>query len=100
MQTLSSARCTCRESASAWEWTETVLMPISLQARITRMAISPRLAMRILLNMFSFAKNYSAASVRWTAPVRLNKPLTWIDDQEGLVELDGLAVLHQDLHDL
>jgi acetyl-CoA carboxylase biotin carboxyl carrier protein len=38
-------------SASAVECTATVGMPRSLQARSTRMAISPRLAIRILSNI-------------------------------------------------
>ena len=38
-------------SASAVECTATVAMPSSLQARSTRSAISPRLAIRILSNM-------------------------------------------------
>src|ERR1700733_11193014 len=50
MQTLSSASRTCIASSSAVEWTATVAMPSSLQARSTRSAISPRLAMRILSN--------------------------------------------------
>ena len=53
MHTLSSARRTCMASASAVECTATVRMPRSLQARSTRSAISPRLAMRILSNMGS-----------------------------------------------
>ena len=40
-------------SASAVECTATVAMPSSLQARSTRNAISPRLAIRILSNMLS-----------------------------------------------
>src|ERR1700743_2869367 len=51
MHTLSSARRTCMASASAVECTATVAMPISLQARLMRSAISPRLAMRIFSNM-------------------------------------------------
>src|SRR5919202_5779311 len=39
-----SARRTCRACWSAWEYTATGEMPISRQARITRTAISPRLA--------------------------------------------------------
>src|SRR5262245_53935507 len=73
MHTLSSASRTCMASASAVECTATVAMPSSLQARSTRSAISPRLAMRILSNMPSF------------------------DDHQGLAELDRLAVLDQDL---
>ena len=42
---------TCRLSLSAVEYTATVLMPISLQVRIMRRAISPRLAMSIFLNI-------------------------------------------------
>ena len=52
MQTLSSASDTCRASRSASENTATVEMPISLQARMTRTAISPRLAINSLGNKF------------------------------------------------
>src|ERR1043165_4144183 len=51
MHTLSSASRTCIASASAVECTATVAMPSSLQARRTRSAISPRLAIRILSNI-------------------------------------------------
>ena len=51
MQIASSAKRTWSDSASAVEWTATVASPSSLQARITRRAISPRLAMRTFLNM-------------------------------------------------
>ena len=51
MQIASSAMRTCIASASAVEWTATVLMPSSRQARWIRSAISPRLAIRIFLNM-------------------------------------------------
>ncbi len=51
MQTLASARRTCIALASAVEWTATVSMPISRQARMIRSAISPRLAIRIFSNM-------------------------------------------------
>src|SRR5258708_24066009 len=79
MQTLSSASRTCMASASAVECTATVGMPSSWQARSTRSAISPRLAMRILSNI-----------VRgW--------PRLSLDDDERLAELDRLAVLDQDL---
>ncbi len=53
MHTLSSAKRTCMASASAVECTATVGMPSSLQARSTRRAISPRLAMRIFSNIAS-----------------------------------------------
>src|SRR5260221_469119 len=51
MHTDSSASITYFASASASEWTATVLMPISRQARWMRSAISPRLAIRIFSNM-------------------------------------------------
>ncbi len=47
MQIASSACWTCRARESASEYTATVLMPRRLQVRMTRQAISPRLAMRI-----------------------------------------------------
>ena len=51
MQTASSAKRTCSELRSASEYTATVEIPSSLHAQITRRAISPRFATRILLNM-------------------------------------------------
>src|SRR5580700_3780586 len=75
MQTLSSARRTCMASSSAVECTATVRMPSSLQARSTRSAISPRLAMRILSNI---------------------EPL--LDDHQRLAILDRLAVADQNLN--
>src|ERR1035438_2261789 len=50
MQIAWSANRTCELYRSASEYTATVLMPSSLQAQMTRTAISPRLAMRIFLN--------------------------------------------------
>src|SRR5262245_50398539 len=73
MHTLSSASRTCMASASAVECTATVAMPSSLQARNTRSAISPRLAIKIFSNMASF------------------------DDHQRLAELHRLAVLDQNL---
>src|SRR5882762_1836544 len=49
MQMAWSAKRTCRLSRSASEYTATVPIPNSLQAQMTRRAISPRLAMRIFL---------------------------------------------------
>src|SRR3954471_1300301 len=72
MHTLSSASRTCMASASAVECTATVGMPSSLQARSTRSAISPRLAMRIFSNIS-------------------------LDDHQRLAELDRLTVAEQDL---
>src|SRR5258705_11435784 len=50
MRRASSASATCRASRSASEYTATVRMPMSRAAVMTRHAISPRLAMRILRN--------------------------------------------------
>src|SRR6201992_198428 len=76
MQTLSSASRTHMAPLSASESTATVEMPISLHARCTRRAISPRLAMRILSN------------------------IALADDREWLAELHGVSVSHQHRHDL
>src|SRR5581483_1346642 len=74
MHTLSSASRTCMASASAVEWTATVATPSSLQARSTRSAISPRLAMRILSNIRVLAR---------------------LDHRQRLAIFDRLAVLDQ-----
>src|SRR4051795_12668965 len=50
MHTSSSAKRTCRLSRSASLYTATVRIPSSLQARITRRAISPRLAINTFRN--------------------------------------------------
>src|SRR5438132_12075853 len=78
MQTLSSASRTCIASASAVECTATVAMPSSLQARSTRSAISPRLAIRILSNIAT-----------------LGGPS--FDDHQRRAVLDRLGVVEQDL---
>src|SRR5262249_59494159 len=80
MHTLSAASRTCIASASAVECTATVAMPSSLQARSTRNAISPRLAIRILSNI-----------------VLRPLPAPSLDDHQRLAELDRAAVLDQDL---
>src|SRR5262245_61481958 len=49
--TLSSASPTCGVSLSASEYTATVAIPSFSHVRMTRRAISPRLAMRTFLNM-------------------------------------------------
>src|SRR5215467_4749898 len=82
MHTLSSARRTCMASASAVECTATVGMPISLQARRTRSAISPRLAISTLSNI--------------AGPPA---PNTLLDDRQRLAEFHGLAVADEVRHD-
>src|SRR5690349_1082972 len=54
MQTSSSAKRTWSDSRSASEKTATVRIPSSLQARMTRSAISPRLAISTFRNMSDF----------------------------------------------
>src|SRR5262249_41094558 len=81
MHTLSSASRTCMASASAVEWTATVAMPSSLQARSTRNAISPGLAIRILS----------------TIGLDPGNRLILLDDHRRLAVFDRLAVIDQDL---
>src|SRR5512139_2345786 len=73
MHTDSSASLTYLASRSASEWTTTVLMPSSRQARWMRSAISPRLAMRIFSNIATGL----------------------LDHEQRLPVLDRLAVLDQ-----
>src|SRR3954462_10748105 len=82
MQTSSSANRTCSEFSSASEYTATVLMPSSRQAQMMRRAISPRLAIRIFLNM------------RW----RFRS--SGLDGKQPFAVLDRLPVLHVGAHDL
>src|ERR1051325_12065618 len=77
MQIDSSARPTCLRLRSAVECTATVLMPRLWQARSTRSAISPRLAMTTFSSMGMVVGRSG-------------------DHEHGLVELHRLAVLHQD----
>src|SRR5215813_13597066 len=108
MHTLSSASRTCMASASAVECTATVGMPSSLQARKTRNAISPRLAMRIFSNMWSDQTRRVDKGVRRRAKIAMPEPafanlrLSFadsFDNQQRLAEFDRLAVLEQNLHD-
>src|ERR1700704_467537 len=100
MQTLSSARRTCMASASAVECTATVAMPSSLHARSTRRAISPRLAMRILSNMWSWV-----ASSEWRVANGGSEPYSLFatrhsplfNNYQRLAEFDRLAVLDENL---
>src|SRR5262249_32899909 len=74
---------TCMASASAVECTATVAIPISLQARRTRSAISPRLAINTLSNI-------GARGLRENS---------LLDYDQRLHELDRLAVGDQDTRD-
>src|SRR5690242_7442377 len=88
MQICSSAERTCSEFVSTSEWTATVLMPISLQARMTRSAISPRLAMRIFLN------TGGPLTVEYRSGRRRR-----VDQEERLSILDWFRALRQNLVD-
>src|SRR5580692_9564241 len=71
MQMASSAKRTCRLCRSASEYTATVLIPRSLQAQITRTAISPRLAIRIFWNILPRTNGEQGLSVLyWPAVFR------------------------------
>src|SRR5581483_8401710 len=85
MQMASSAKRTCSEWRSASLYTATVRMPSSLQAQMTRRAISPRFAIRIFWNMRerSTARQYSIFGT---------------DQEQRLTVLHRLAVIHQPLH--
>src|ERR1700752_4460910 len=76
MHTDSAASLTYVASVSASEWTTTVWMPISRQARWMRSAISPRLAIRTFSNIAEIL----------------------FDDHQRLAILHRLGVLDQDPH--
>src|SRR5579872_7219994 len=80
MHTDSSASSTCLRLASAVEWTATVLMPSSRQARRMRSAISPRLAMTI------FSSILGAVGV----------DRTLLDHEQRLTEFHRFAILDHD----
>src|ERR1700733_1790344 len=83
MQMAWSANRTCKLLRSASEYTATVWMPRSLQAQMTRTAISPRLAMRIF----------------WNMSVWENSRSTRANGEQSLAVLHWPAALHQLGHD-
>src|SRR5262245_30607396 len=91
MHTDSSASSTCLRLASAVEWTATVLMPNSRQARRMRNAISPRLAITTFSNirLKAVGRRLKAEGRRGALRAQL------LDDKERLPEFHGFAVLHQ-----
>src|SRR5213078_4802338 len=102
MHTDSSARRTYFASASASEWTTTVLIPSSRQARWIRSAISPRLAIStlsnnwpaVLLGTGALDRQGLHAGDRWPGKGRLAHASA--DDNQRLPVLDRLAILDQD----
>src|SRR5512143_13375 len=89
MQTDSSARRTYLASRSASEWTTTVLIASSRQARWTRSAISPRFAIRIL------SKSFGGIGGTCGRGGRRRRPPGSADHEQRLAELDRLAVLDE-----
>src|SRR3954453_9026315 len=90
----SSARRTCNDRRSSSEYTATVGIPISWQARITRTAISPLLAMRTFLNT---ARNNGSdvptrrfSDVRWFPEI--DSTNQFAADLAGAGAADGLVV--------
>src|SRR5687768_15028227 len=86
MHTASSAKRTWSALASAVECTATVAIPSSRQARMTRRAISPRLAIRTFLNTGACSPRAARRS-------------GGLDPEQRLAELHRLPVLHHHLGD-
>src|SRR5437868_4946597 len=103
MQMASSAKRTCSELRSASLYTATLRMPNSLHAQITRRAISPRLAIRIFLNIGSLSHQAIESSPASAAMARsLNGPMTRSGGsypKQRLAVLHGLSVFGKLLHD-
>src|SRR5512146_805109 len=89
MQTVSSASRTCLRLWSAVEWTATVLMPSSRQARRMRSAISPRLAMTTFSSIALLDHEQRLAELDRLAVAREDR-----GDPAGLVRLDLVHHLH------
>src|SRR5689334_15152802 len=64
MRFASSASATCNALRSASEYTATVRMPKRFAVRITRHAISPRLAIRILRNTLALPRGLALLEKR------------------------------------
>src|SRR6185437_9044451 len=87
MHTASSAKRTCKELRSAYEYTATVGIPSSWHAHKTRNAISPRFAIKILRNIFFWA----GASAGLLFPAGMN-------GEERLTVFHRLAILDKHTH--
>src|SRR5574343_461123 len=110
MQTDSSASLTYLASRSASEWTTTVLMPSSRQARWMRRAISPRLAMRIFSNMAAISADHEEGLAVFDRFAVIDEngldhafgvSLDFVEQLHGLDDAEGVALLHRcaDLHE-
>src|SRR5690606_15231446 len=117
MHTDSSAMATCLRLRSTVECTATVRMPMAWQARSTRSAISPRLAMTTLSSIWrsravllrrgegnreqGTGNSTSSVAARRLLPFPapcspFPVPASSTDHEHRLVELHRLAVLDQD----
>src|SRR5574343_1149356 len=110
IQTDSSANLTYLASRSASEWTTTVLMPSSRQARWTRRAISPRFAMRTFSNMMGCSADHEQRFAEFDRLAVIDEDglddargigfdfveqLHGLDDAQRVALLDGLTDLHE-----
>src|SRR5574343_1219792 len=110
IQTDSSANLTYLASRSASEWTTTVLMPSSRQARWTRRAISPRFAMRTFSNMMGYSADHEQRFAEFDRLAVIDEDslddargvgfdfveqLHGLDDAQRVALLDGLTDLHE-----
>src|SRR5688500_4931588 len=86
MRTSSSANRTCSACSSASEYTATVLMPSSRHAMMMRIAISPRFAIRIFLNIGFYGEQ----------PLAVLHGLTVLDvDFDHFSVVFGVDLVHQ-----
>src|SRR5690348_6291249 len=102
MHTDSSASFTYFASASAWECTATVLIPISRHARCIRRAISPRFAISIFSNMsaarisFHDGGDFSSSINAGVPQGACNaQNAESFNHEQRFAILDGLPILHQ-----
>src|SRR5215510_7734563 len=98
MHTAWSANLTWSASASAVEYTATDASPISRQARITRSAISPRLAISTFLNMAApgWSPHGAPRRRRALSYLRVHRRASGGDLEQRLTVLDRRAVLDED----
>src|SRR4051812_31422541 len=97
MRYASSACSTCSACASMDEWTATVRIASRRQEWMTRQAISPRLAIRILLNMRALFSHSARRGSERTLPgaegVLVPHPAVAHVDRSAVAEHDGPAVV-------
>src|ERR1051325_7229774 len=98
MHTAWSANLTWSASASAVEYTATDARPISRHARITRSAISPRLAISTFLNMIGLFRLSSRGDLEQRLAI-LDRGAVLDEDRDDRAGDVGLDLVHQ-LHRL